>query len=129
MCAIIMDYSAEEGPVLITRHYVGPMPRRGDFLPANLARRKFIHRFPFGEADLAIPFWLSVFRDRPHKVIHTIDTDVLLHVLIFITTATKPEQHGRITWVYAQQGASKFGPPGQLVQVCFGELLCANNFL
>jgi hypothetical protein len=91
-----MDYSAT-GPVLITRRYTGPMVLAGGYT-RNLDKKPRILR-QHGEADHALPFWLRVFKDRTNKFVDTVDRDVLMHVLAYITTSVEPIK-GSITWTY-----------------------------
>lgn len=85
--AIIMDYSAEEGPVMITHDYVGPVQHHSKHPDDYFQNPKPGIQRRFGEADHALPFWCRVFAPRPRIFVMSVDSDVLANMAVYVSTS------------------------------------------
>lgn len=87
--AIIMDYSLDKKPMMITRDYIGPVLHHSkspqDYLQEP-EKQPCIER-RFGEADHALPFWCRVFGRRSRIYVLSVDSDVLANMATYVSTS------------------------------------------
>lgn len=126
---IITDYSAEEGPTLITHGYTGPMVLRGGY-ETQLDVKPRIRR-THGEADHALAFWCRLFRQRRNIIVSTVDTDAILHILGYIVRSIQAiwsaKHLGTITWIYPDKSNGGMDATMQVDMVRVARTVLANE--
>lgn len=74
--------------------YNGPCVYKGSY-EGKVWEKRHIQR-PFGESDLALPYWAQVFHDEPNLVIESIDSDVMALMLGLISRSKF--KFRKVTW-------------------------------
>ncbi len=75
--------------------YDGPCVYKGGYEGKGVWDKPHIQR-PFGESDLALPYWAQVFHDEPNLVIESIDSDVMALMLGLISRSKF--KFRKVTW-------------------------------